>query len=49
MQVTVSAGIALYPDDASDVDTLMRLADAAMYSAKRKAGGAVGGSGNLAC
>jgi diguanylate cyclase (GGDEF)-like protein len=46
MQVTVSAGIALYPDDATDVDMLMRRADAAMYSAKRKAGGMVAGSGN---
>ena len=46
MQVTVTAGIALYPDDATDVDMLMRRADAAMYSAKRKAGGMVAGSGN---
>ncbi len=49
MQVRVSAGIALYPDDASDMDTLMRLADAAMYSAKRKADGPVAGNGNVAC
>ncbi len=51
MQVKVSTGIALYPDDAADVDTLMRLADAAMYSAKakRKAGGPVFGNGNVAC
>jgi diguanylate cyclase (GGDEF)-like protein/PAS domain S-box-containing protein len=49
MQVRVSAGIALYPDDASDVDMLMRFADAAMYSAKRRAGGPAAGSGNVAC
>jgi diguanylate cyclase (GGDEF)-like protein/PAS domain S-box-containing protein len=49
LQVRVSAGIAIYPDDASNVDTLIRFADAAMYSAKPKAGGQVTGGGNVAC
>ena len=31
----VSAGVAMYPDDAHDADSLIRHADAAMYSAKR--------------
>lgn len=33
--VSASAGMALYPDDGSDVDGLMRRADASLYSAKR--------------
>jgi diguanylate cyclase len=48
MQVSVTAGIALYPDDAPDVETLIKVADSAMYAAKRNAGGPVAGSGNVA-
>ncbi|WP_438438523.1 putative bifunctional diguanylate cyclase/phosphodiesterase [Hydrogenophilus thermoluteolus] len=33
-QVTVSIGVAAFPNDAEDAETLMRLADAAMYAAK---------------
>ena len=35
LQVGITAGIAIYPDDGRDVDTLLRHADLAMYSAKR--------------
>jgi len=34
-QITASCGIALYPDNSDELDTLMRQADQAMYSSKR--------------
>jgi diguanylate cyclase (GGDEF)-like protein/PAS domain S-box-containing protein len=38
IRIGASAGIALYPDDGRDVDSLMRHSDSAMYSAKPEAG-----------
>ncbi len=37
LHVTVSIGMTFYPDDAEDMDTLVNLADQAMYSIKRQA------------
>ena len=39
VQVGVSAGLALFPNDGRDVDALMRNADLALYTAKRQGGG----------
>jgi diguanylate cyclase (GGDEF)-like protein len=39
LQLSVSVGIAIYPDDAQDARTLIGLADAAMYRSKRRGGG----------
>ena len=41
IQTTVTIGLATYPDHASDKDELIRLADEAMYSAKRMSRNAV--------
>lgn len=35
IRVTVSIGVAVYPDDATDIETLRRLSDEALYRAKR--------------
>ena len=32
--ITISAGVALYPQDGADAETLIKHADAAMYNAK---------------
>ena len=36
LRLTASIGISIYPDDGEDADTLIALADAAMYRAKRQ-------------
>jgi predicted signal transduction protein with EAL and GGDEF domain len=43
VQIGGSVGIALFPDDATEYDALMRAADAAMYDAKRDTKVAGGG------
>lgn len=35
INVTTSIGIAIYPDDGRDVETLIKLADISMYEAKK--------------
>lgn len=37
IDVGVSAGLALFPDDGDDIDTLMGVADVELYAAKRQA------------
>ena len=43
--VTISAGVATVPDNASDAERLMSAADAALYDAKRNGRDRVAGSG----
>jgi GGDEF domain-containing protein len=33
--IGITVGVSLYPDDAKDAETLLRVADERMYSAKR--------------
>jgi diguanylate cyclase (GGDEF)-like protein len=40
-QISASVGIAVYPDDGEDIDTLIAHADAAMYETKRRGDGGV--------
>jgi len=47
-QVGVSIGIAFYPDDDANPDRLIRLADAAMYEAKRSRSGYAYANPNIA-
>ena len=46
VDVRISVGIALSPDDADDIDSLRRAADEAMYSAKRRGGSALAFAGD---
>jgi len=39
IEVGVSAGMTIFPDDGDDVDTLIRVADVELYAAKRQAPG----------
>jgi diguanylate cyclase (GGDEF)-like protein len=35
LQITISIGVSIFPNDGEDADTLIRCADAAMYHAKQ--------------
>jgi diguanylate cyclase (GGDEF)-like protein len=41
LHISASLGVAVFPDDASDADSLLRCADAAMYEAKQHGRGCV--------
>jgi diguanylate cyclase len=41
VRLSASIGIAIFPDDGSDVDTLLKLADVAMYQSKRRGAGGI--------
>jgi diguanylate cyclase (GGDEF)-like protein len=43
VRVTVTVGVATFPDHAGDMTSIVRAADEAMYRAKRSGGNAVGG------
>ncbi len=47
VDVRISVGIALSPDDADDIDSLRRAADEAMYSAKRRGGSLLAFAGEV--
>ncbi len=47
VSLSASVGIAIYPDDGDDFDTLVARADAAMYEAKRHRAGGVAFHGKL--
>ncbi|KAA0546263.1 EAL domain-containing protein [Bacillus sp. BGMRC 2118] len=38
LYITASVGVSMYPDDATDLDTLVKFADIAMYISKEKGG-----------
>jgi diguanylate cyclase (GGDEF)-like protein len=45
MAITISGGVATFPDDAADLDTLLRHADEALYTAKASGKNRVVGTG----
>lgn len=48
VEVSISMGISLSPDDADEIDDLVRLADEAMYRAKRRGGNVPSFAGDTA-
>ena len=36
MHITISIGLAVYPSDANDTENLLKVADKALYKAKRE-------------